>query len=269
MTLDVLGNFALPIANALFDSVWQGALVAAAAWLGLQMAPGLGASTRYAIWLCALAALAVLPVVTLSNAVPRPAPIASVSDAGQAVVANLHASAASDSRHVNPQPPATAMTDAALAEAAAAPKQHIDISEGLALAIALAWLAAVCYRGVLLLANMVDLGLIRRESTLWSTRRGVPVLLSDRVSVPVAIGFLRGAVVLPAHFAEQLAPEAIEAIVVHEVAHLQRYDVWTNAFARRRSARRAQPRRVVRVAPDRRRTRNRMRRLGRLPARCG
>ncbi len=48
---------ALAIFAALFDSLWEGALIVGAVWLGLRMLPKLGAATRYAIWLCALAAL--------------------------------------------------------------------------------------------------------------------------------------------------------------------------------------------------------------------
>ena len=40
------------------------------------------------------------------------------------------------------------------------------------------------------------------------------------------------AIILPSALVEQLDAGAVETIVVHEVAHLRRYDVWTNAFAR-------------------------------------
>ncbi|HVA27864.1 MAG TPA: hypothetical protein VNF68_06770, partial [Candidatus Baltobacteraceae bacterium] len=56
---------ALAISGALFDSLWEGALIVGAVWLGLRAIPKLGAATRYAIWLCTLAALVLIPVVTV------------------------------------------------------------------------------------------------------------------------------------------------------------------------------------------------------------
>ena len=58
------------------------------------------------------------------------------------------------------------------------------------------------------------------------------MFLSDRVQVPLAAGFLRPAIILPASLVERLPADAVETIVIHEVAHLRRYDVWTNALAR-------------------------------------
>ncbi len=45
-------------------------------------------------------------------------------------------------------------------------------------------------------------------------------------------GFLRAAVILPASLVDKLGADAVQAIVLHEIAHLRRYDVWTNALAR-------------------------------------
>jgi beta-lactamase regulating signal transducer with metallopeptidase domain len=87
-------------------------------------------------------------------------------------------------------------------------------------------------RGILLLLDLRDLSAIRREARLWSTAYDYPVFLSNRVDVPIALGFFRAAIVLPASLVEQLRADAVDAIVIHEVAHLRRYDVWTNALAR-------------------------------------
>src|SRR5665213_2320669 len=57
---------ALAVATATFDGLWEGTLIVGAVWLLLRCAPGLGAATRYALWFCALAALAVIPLLTVT-----------------------------------------------------------------------------------------------------------------------------------------------------------------------------------------------------------
>ncbi len=63
---ETFGHAALAIAAALFDSYWEGALIVGAVWLGLRCLPALGAATRYAVWLCTLAALVVTPIFTVA-----------------------------------------------------------------------------------------------------------------------------------------------------------------------------------------------------------
>ena len=75
----------------------------------------------------------------------------------------------------------------------------------------------------------VDAGLldavVHREP--FALARGASVRISDRVRVPTAIGFFRPAVLLP-KWALELSPEKLETVLRHEVAHLRRWDDWTN-----------------------------------------
>src|SRR5579863_6595918 len=48
----------------LFNSLWQGALIALVAWGVLRVFPRANAATRYAIWAFALVAMIVSPIVT-------------------------------------------------------------------------------------------------------------------------------------------------------------------------------------------------------------
>jgi beta-lactamase regulating signal transducer with metallopeptidase domain len=59
-------------------------------------------------------------------------------------------------------------------------------------------------------------------------KRQVRLLKSDRLSVPAAIGFFRPAVVIPIWSLQELSPEELNAVLLHELAHLQRWDDWTN-----------------------------------------
>jgi beta-lactamase regulating signal transducer with metallopeptidase domain len=58
--------------------------------------------------------------------------------------------------------------------------------------------------------------------------RKVEFLQSDSVRVPAAIGFFKPAVVLPAWTLRELSGDELRAIVLHEIAHLRRWDDWTN-----------------------------------------
>jgi hypothetical protein len=46
--------------------------------------------------------------------------------------------------------------------------------------------------------------------------------------VPAAIGFFKPAVVIPTWSLEELSPAELNAVLLHELAHLQRWDDWTN-----------------------------------------
>jgi bla regulator protein blaR1 len=58
--------------------------------------------------------------------------------------------------------------------------------------------------------------------------REVKLLVSDEVRVPTALGFFRPAVVLPAWVLHELSLEELKVILLHELAHLRRWDDWTN-----------------------------------------
>lgn len=221
---------ALPIVAALFDSIWEGALIVGVVWLGLKCLPKLGAATRYAIWLSALVALMLIPVITVGlserSSEPAPDPAAASAQSGPAVVTasrpRAHRAAAAS------QPVVTAGEP--IPEASS--KSRITIPQSLALAITLVWALVASARGVLLLIDVRALAAIRRDAWPWSAAHDYPILLSDRVHVPLAAGFVRPAIILPASIVEQLPADAVETIVIHEVAHLRRRDVWTNALAR-------------------------------------
>jgi len=58
--------------------------------------------------------------------------------------------------------------------------------------------------------------------------RSVTITTSECVRVPAAIGFFKRTIVLPAWALRELQPEDLNAILLHEFAHLRRWDDWTN-----------------------------------------
>jgi Zn-dependent protease with chaperone function len=82
--------------------------------------------------------------------------------------------------------------------------------------------------------NCVDVDLTNFDPAIAASlrqlgsRRGVKLCASDDVTVPAAIGFFRPAIVFPAWLLPQLSAEEFKVIVLHELAHLGRWDDWTN-----------------------------------------
>ncbi len=214
----------LTIAAAIFNGLWEGALIVGCVWLGLRWLPKRSAATSYAVWLLALAALVLIPAFTVSFSKQPVAP-ADATVAGQQIqpapsVQELVAT------------PAGAPALANGTSSSAQQRRQISIPQSFALAAALAWIIIVLARSLMLLRNAASLASIRRSAEFWTRTHGYPVYLSDRVEVPIAVGFSHPAIVLPARLIQELDEAALQSILIHEVAHLQRFDVWTNAFAR-------------------------------------
>jgi len=105
------------------------------------------------------------------------------------------------------------------------------VSPAFVLIVALIWPLVALGRLIRLAIDFRELAAIRRESSLRSHAYDFPIYESNRVRVPIAIGFANPAVILPATLFEHVDERGVEAILIHETAHLRRYDVWTNVFA--------------------------------------
>ena len=70
--------------------------------------------------------------------------------------------------------------------------------------------------------------LLQKTLKEFSSPRLVAVCVSDQLRVPTAIGFVRPLVVLPSWTMQELSATELDAILLHELAHLRRWDDWTN-----------------------------------------
>jgi beta-lactamase regulating signal transducer with metallopeptidase domain len=75
--------------------------------------------------------------------------------------------------------------------------------------------------------DKADPGWQATVARLCPTRR-VEILTSDVIHVPTAIGFMRPAIVIPAGLLAQLSAAEMNQVLLHELAHLRRWDDWTN-----------------------------------------
>lgn len=58
------------------------------------------------------------------------------------------------------------------------------------------------------------------------------IRLSQRVTEAVAVGFLKPMILIPVAWMTDLSPDMIEDVVVHELAHIRRGDLWINLLQR-------------------------------------
>lgn len=61
-------------------------------------------------------------------------------------------------------------------------------------------------------------------------KRSVKLLSSLKINSPITFGIIKPVIILPLTLTTQLPAEQIEAILLHELAHIYRYDYWVNIF---------------------------------------
>ena len=61
-------------------------------------------------------------------------------------------------------------------------------------------------------------------------KRKIKLLSSFKIDSPLTFGILKPAIILPIGLLTKLSPEQVEAILLHELAHIYRYDYWVNIF---------------------------------------
>ena len=193
-------------AELLIASIWQGLLLTALAWAALKLAPGLRASTRFTVWLIVFLLVALLPCFAVGRglfgahpALPSPAaPQAAFSLHLNSCVGFCHRGALGARFPVLVGPSAVErQTDEKIA-AELQPGSVPALDEEI-------------------------------QSVVTRTgKRSVEVRLSDAVDAPSVIGFFRPAVVVPRALWSELAPADLKQIILHEMAHLDRGDDWTN-----------------------------------------
>jgi beta-lactamase regulating signal transducer with metallopeptidase domain len=190
-------------AELLISSVWQGLLLTALAWVALKLAPGLRASTRFNLWLITFLAVALLPCLALGRAW-----------------------LGIDSSAVTTLPPPGIALHLNIVWAFA-----LEAVWGLASLFSLIRLFSSALQMRAVLRSSVPVAELPEEIETALARNGkssVAVRLSDAVDAPSVIGFFRPAVVIPRCLWSELAPTDLRQIVLHEMAHLDRRDDWTN-----------------------------------------
>jgi len=207
------------ISLALLHFVWQGILVAFVLWVALAMVGNRPVRLRYALSCAALLVMSVTPVVTICfiYRAPRPAAL-------------YHGPLAQT---------AGAAGTAALAMTALLPR-WIAAVEVWTLPV---WSAGVIILALRLIWSSRHVSRLRREGepvppVLLETvlrlakrvgvSRSVRVLVSGLADSPSVVGWLRPVILVPTASFLNLSAAQLEAVLVHELAHIRRHDYLAN-----------------------------------------
>ena len=185
-------------AERIINCTAEGMVIALLAWVLLRAIGPRNSGTRFAVWFAALLGIAALPLF-----------------------GNWAASG-------------TELTQ----------RSEISLPASWALYVFAAW-ALMAFVGLLRVAvgfwhlqrlreNCVPVDLAALDPLLQKTLaefdspRTVTLCVSDELRVPTAIGFTKPRVVIPSWTVEELSSLELNAILLHELAHLRRRDDWTN-----------------------------------------
>lgn len=97
------------------------------------------------------------------------------------------------------------------------------------LCIDLAQLKTLRKQGLISLGSVWEEHLVVLARKMGISKR-VGLHISKHLQVPVMIGFLRPVILLPAAMVNNMSPEQLEAILLHELAHIKRNDYLLNIF---------------------------------------
>jgi TonB family protein len=205
---------------ALVEFIWQGAVLAAVASAALHLLGRRSASARYAAACGVFAAMAIWPIVTAwqSYAAATAGPVAT----GLAI---------------------SVATDGAAGGGAGAPLTERLVQGGWMPLIVLVWMTGAAVltlhlaRGWFLVARLRRTGValpadrqddLRALSGRVGVARVVRLIESARIAVPTVVGWTRPLILVPASTLAGLTPTELEAILIHELAHVRRHDYLIN-----------------------------------------
>src|SRR4029077_2528611 len=73
---------------------------------------------------------------------------------------------------------------------------------------------------------------VQKIAVRMDIRKPVYVWMSEMVSSPVTIGYLKPMVLVPMAAVNHLTTQQIEAVLLHELSHIKRYDYFINLLTR-------------------------------------
>jgi beta-lactamase regulating signal transducer with metallopeptidase domain len=198
--IPAIAGVAQLVVGRILNSLPEGLLLALSAWLLLRIFGRQNARTRFAVWIVALCGVAVLPLL-----------------GGRASVAQ---------------------------SAGLAPHAAFTVSAFWAVLFVALWIPLAAIALARVAFGLWQVRTIRRacveidpatlDPALRDTLRNNPagrrvrLLVSESARVPAALGFHCAAIVLPAWCLREMNASELRPILIHELAHLERRDDWTN-----------------------------------------
>jgi len=79
-------------------------------------------------------------------------------------------------------------------------------------------------------ANAEFAGVLEQCRRQIGVRLKTKLRISETISSPAVCGFFRPIILIPAALVDKLSPEGLRAILIHELAHIKRGDLWVNSI---------------------------------------
>jgi beta-lactamase regulating signal transducer with metallopeptidase domain len=220
------------LAWALLDFVWQGALIGCVAAMLLGLLGKARPQWRYLVACSALLLCAALPLAGMLARVLGQAEAGSAMTLPPALLQALPSTSAPDSLHAAAAPAAWGVSGWREFVQPRLPLVILCWSAGAALMalrllLGLAWVRRRSRPGAYRLDPEWQTVLDRLAARLGIGRKVILGLVDDLAS-PVTAGCLRPLVLVPASLASGMAPQLLEALLAHELAHVRRHDYLIN-----------------------------------------
>jgi len=235
--------FAATVWAALVNALPVTCIVTGFAWLVLDRTKKWSSTTRYGVWCAVLAFTVLLPLGQIF--LPHPTP---------PLQENLTPALAVESTPgidqiaiALPQAPAPVTTPRKVPYSLIPAHLNFTLPLSPTSAFVLLWTLAAALQFVRIAVALRFTLVLKRsawpapdelearwQNLLMTTYRGRPVTLgvSNGVSVPAVIGYRRPAILLPDSTLSRLNAEQLDGILIHELAHVRRYDDWAIAIQR-------------------------------------
>jgi len=220
-------RFVSALCNTLVHSLWQGLILAAVTGLIVLFTRKHSAVMRYNLLISALALFAVGVVVTFAMQMNE---FKSTATDAVTTINNFTANAAIQ---IDTPTPAQNFTDSLFSYL----NQHHNT-------IVLVWFLIICAKSIQLLVGLIGVRRLKHTKVNqvtvdWYNRlqqlahsleikKRIELLESGLAKVPMMIGALKPVILMPIGLLAALSIEEVEAILVHELAHIKRRDYLVN-----------------------------------------
>jgi len=215
-------NFNVALGQTLIHSLWQGVILAGITGLIIVLTRNTKAANRYLLMVATMLLFAIVCIGTFCYELYQPGAKASSAEVSYhiSVISNTSASERS------------------------LPQYVIQYVNGHTQTIVLVWFFIVVARSLQLATGLQSLYFLRRKNLFaideaWAKRvavlssqlginRIVGIAQSGAAKVPMVIGHLKPLILIPAGLLTALPPAEVEAILIHELAHIKRRDYLVN-----------------------------------------
>jgi beta-lactamase regulating signal transducer with metallopeptidase domain len=219
---DLLSNFILAASDVLVQGVALGILLVVVVHILLKLAGDLNGSTRGLVWLATLLAMPLIPLLHWMNpTAPAPA------------ISAVHA----------PAPPVPHAGTTVTPPSFAVQPIDLPVDHHAPFVVLALYLGISTLMLLRLFASYLRIRRLRRRAQPappevqarlrhWLARcptdRPVTLGMSDKLKSPVALGFFHPMILMPSALLLELNEEELDDLWVHELAHIRRYDDWSN-----------------------------------------